>query len=93
MRNPLYEYTLDGISALKKGEYDRVLTKAMSAMGVFVGADNIWNSLLGISLLTDPDPAVRYAGRLMAAGYSANRAKKRSGVDARKEIVENLTEE
>lgn len=93
MRNPLYEYAMDGIAALKKEEYDRLIVKAMSALGVFVGADNAWNSMLGLSLLTDPDPRVREAGVLMTLGYTPARAKKRTGVDTRKEILEKNDEE
>jgi len=91
MSVPIYNFALDGISALKKGEYDRVLTKAMSAFGVPVGADNVWSTLLGVSLLTDPDPDVRYAGKLMMAGYTPSRAAKRAGI--KKEKLEKNDEE
>lgn len=91
MSVPIYNFALDGISALKKGEYDRVLTKAMSAFGVPVGADNAWGTLLGMSLLNDPDPDVRYAGKLMMAGYTPSRAAKRAGI--KKEKLEKNDEE
>lgn len=91
MSVPIYNFALDGISALKKGEYDRVLMKAMSAFGVPIGADNLWNTYLGMSLLNDPNPDVRYAGRLMTAGYTPSRASKRSNV--KKENLEKNDEE
>ena len=93
MQVPIYNYITDGIVALKKEEYDKLVAKTLSAMGVFVGADNVWNSMLGASLVNDPNPQVRYAGKLMLSGYSAPRAKKRTGIDVRKETVENSDEE
>lgn len=93
MQVPIYNYITDGIVGFKKEEYDRIAAKALSAMGVFVGADNVWNSMLGASLINDPNPQVRAAGILMLSGYSAPRAKKRTGVDVRKEIIENSEEE
>lgn len=93
MQVPIYNYITDGIVGLKKEEYDKLAAKTLSAMGVFVGADNVWNSLLGASLVNDPNPNVRYAGYLMLSGYSAPRAKKRTGVDVRKETVEKTDEE
>lgn len=93
MQVPIYNYITDGITGLKKEEYDRVIAKTLSAMGVFVGADNVWNSMLGASLINDPNPNVREAGILMLSGYSAPRAKKRTGVDVRKETVEKNDEQ
>lgn len=93
MQVPIYNYITDGIVALKKEEYDKLVAKTLSAMGVFVGADNVWNSMLGASLVNDPNPQVRYAGKLMLSGYSAPRAKKRTGIDVRKETIENSGEE
>lgn len=91
MSVPIYNFALDGISALKKGEYDRVITKAMSALGMPVGADNLWNTYLGMSLLNDPNPDVRYAGRLMLAGFTPSRSAKRAGI--KKEVLEKNDEE
>lgn len=91
MSVPIYNFALDGISALKKGEYDRVITKAMSALGMPVGADNLWNTYLGMSLLNDPNPDVRYAGRLMLAGFTPSRSAKRAGI--KKESLEKNDEE
>lgn len=91
MSVPIYNFALDGISALKKGEYDRVITKAMSALGMPVGADNLWNTYLGMSLLNDPNPDVRYAGRLMLAGFTPSRSAKRAGI--KKENLEKNDEE
>ena len=93
MQVPIYNYITDEIVAIKKAEYDRLVAKALSAMGVFVGADNVWNSMLGASLIKDPNPAVREAGALMLSGYSPQRAKKRTKVDVRKETVEKNEEE
>lgn len=91
MSVPIYNFALDGITALKKGDYDRVLFKALSAAGLPIGADNVWTSLFGASLLNDPNPDVRYAGRLMLAGYTPNRATKRAGI--KKESLEKNDEE
>ena len=91
MSVPIYNFALDGIAALKKGDYDRVLTKAMSALGVPVGADNAWTTLLGISMANDPNPDVRYAARLMLAGYTPSRSAKRAGI--KKETLEKNSEE
>lgn len=91
MSVPIYNFALDGITALKKGDYDRVLFKALSAAGLPIGADNVWTSLFGASLLSDPNPDVRYAGRLMLAGYTPNRATKRAGI--KKESLEKNDEE
>lgn len=91
MSVPIYNFALDGITALKKGDYDRVLFKALSAAGLPIGADNVWTSLFGASLLSDPNPDVRYAGALMLAGFTPNRATKRAGI--KKESLEKNDEE
>jgi hypothetical protein len=91
MSVPLYNYAVDGITSLKKGEYDKVAVKIQSVFGLPIGADNIWNSILGASLLSDPNPDVRYAGALMVLGYTGNRAMKRAGI--KKETVEKNNEE
>lgn len=91
MSVPIYNFALDGITALKKGDYDRVLFKALSAAGLPIGADNVWTSLFGASLLNDPNPDVRYAGLLMLAGFTPNRAVKRAGI--KKESLEKNDEE
>jgi hypothetical protein len=91
MSVPIYNFALDGITALKKGDYDRVLFKALSAAGLPIGADNVWTSLFGASLLSDPNPDVRYAGALMLAGFTPNRATKRAGI--KKENLEKNDEE
>ena len=91
MSVPIYNFALDGITALKKGDYDRVLFKALSAAGLPIGADNVWTSLFGASLLNDPNPDVRYAGALMLAGFTPNRATKRAGI--KKESLEKNDEE
>jgi hypothetical protein len=91
MSTPFYNYAIDFGTALKKGNYFEAWLKAQSALGLPIGADNAWNTMLGISLLTDPNPQVREAGKLMMMGYTKNRAAKRAGID--KETIENSDEE
>ena len=91
MSTPFYNYAIDAGTALKKGNYFEAWLKAQSALGLPVGADNAWNTMLGISLLTDPNPQVREAGKLMMMGYTKNRSAKRAGTD--KETIENSGEE
>lgn len=91
MSTPFYNYAIDAGTALKKGNYFEAWLKAQSALGLPIGADNAWNTMLGISLLTDPNPQVREAGKLMMMGYTKNRAAKRAGID--KETIENSGEE
>lgn len=93
---PLWSFMTEGVTNLKKGEYDRLATKAMEATGLFVGANAMYNNLQGLMFMNSDDPDIREAGFRMLAGRTPAYAEKRTGAKIRKrnnESVENSDEE
>ena len=96
MSAPLWSFLTEGVTNLKRGEYDRLATKAMESTGLFVGANAMYNNMLGLMFMNSDDPDVREAGFRMLAGRTPAYAEKRTGAKIRKrnnESVENSDEE
>lgn len=93
---PLWSFMTEGITNLKRGEYERVITKSMEATGILVGANALYNDILGMMFLNSDDPDIREAGFRMLAGRTMGYAEKRTGAkikDTEDENVENSDEE
>lgn len=92
MSAPLWSFATDGINNLKRGEYDRLVTKALESSGLLIGANAVYNDVQGFMLLNSPEPEIREAGFRMMLGRTPSYAEKRTGAKL-KETVEKNDEE
>lgn len=92
MSAPLWSFATDGINNLKRGEYDRLVTKALESSGLLIGANAVYNDVQGFMLLNSPEPEIREAGFRMMLGRTPGYAEKRTGAKL-KETVEKNDEE
>jgi hypothetical protein len=90
---PIWSVATEGIGNLKRGEYDRIITKALEASGLLVGANALYNDLLGMMMVNSEDPDVRDAGFRMLMGHTIGYAEKRTGTELRKSSKENVENE
>lgn len=93
---PIWSVLTEGITNLKRGEYDRIATKAMEASGLLIGANALYNDIQGMMFMNADDPDLREAGFRMLAGRTPGYAEKRTGAKIRNrdnENVENSDEE
>ena len=90
---PIWTYLTEGTTNLQKGEYDRIITKALEATGILVGANSLYNDMLGMMFVNSDEPDVREAGFRMLLGHTPKYAEKRTGVKLSEENIENEEED
>ena len=89
MSAPLWSFATDGINNLKRGEYDRLVTKALESSGLLIGANAVYNDVQGFMLLNSPEPEIREAGFRMMLGRTPGYAEKRTGAKLKETVEKN----